>query len=41
LRSRGEQGKQRMWQCYRRLMAIAGRVVGRAKRFVREVAERI
>lgn len=22
-RSRGEQGKQRMWQCYRRLMAIA------------------
>ena len=38
-RSRGEQGKQRMWQCYRRLMAIAGRVVGQAKRFVREVAE--
>jgi IS5 family transposase len=37
-RSRGEQGKQRMWQCYRRLMAIAGRVVGQAKRFVRELA---
>jgi IS5 family transposase len=37
-RSRSEQGKQRMWQCYRRLMAIAGRVVGQAKRFVREVA---
>jgi IS5 family transposase len=36
-RSRSEQGKQRMWQCYRRLMAIAGRVVGQAKRFVREV----
>lgn len=28
----------RMRQCYRRLMAIAGRVVGQAKRFVREVA---
>jgi IS5 family transposase len=40
-RSRGEQGKQRMWQCYRRLMAIAGRVVGQAKRFVREVADGI
>ncbi len=37
-RSRSEQGQQRMWQCYRRLMAIAGRVVGQAKRFVREVA---
>jgi IS5 family transposase len=37
-RSRSEQGKQRMRQCYRRLMAIAGRVVGQAKRFVREVA---
>ena len=37
-RSRSEQGKQRMWQCYRRLMAIAGRVVGQAKRFVREVS---
>src|SRR4029078_8683468 len=24
-RSRSEQGQQRMWQCYRRLMAIAGR----------------
>jgi IS5 family transposase len=36
-RSRGDQGKQRMWQCYRRLLAIAGRVVGQAKRFVREV----
>ena len=36
-----EQGKQRMWQCYRRLMAIAGRVVGQAKGFVREVADGI
>lgn len=40
-RSRGEQGKQRMWQCYRRLMSIAGRVVGQAKRFAREVADGI
>ena len=40
-RSRGEQGKQRMWQCYRRLMAIAQRVVGQARRFVREVADGI
>ncbi len=40
-RSRGEQGKQRMWQCYRRLMAITGRVVGQAKRFAREVADGI
>jgi IS5 family transposase len=40
-RNRGAQGKQRMWQCYRRLMAIVGRVVGQAKRFVREVAEGI
>ena len=34
-RSRGEQGKQRMQQCYGRLMAITGRVVGQAKRFGR------
>jgi IS5 family transposase len=40
-RSRAEQGKQRMWQCYRRLMAIACRVVGRARRFVREVTDRV
>lgn len=37
-RSRSDQGKQRMQQCYRRLLAIAGRVVGQAKRFAQEVA---
>ena len=37
-RSRGQQSKQRMAQCYRRLMAISQRVVGQASRFVREVA---
>jgi IS5 family transposase len=37
-RSRTEQGKDRLHQCYRRLMAITGRVVGQAKRFAREVA---
>lgn len=37
-RSRVEQGKERMQQCYGRLMAIARRVVGQAKRFSREVA---
>ena len=31
-RSRADLGKQRMWQCYRRLMAIAQRVVGQAIR---------
>jgi len=36
-RSRSDQGKQRMQQCYRRLLAIAGRVVGQAKRFAQEV----
>jgi len=40
-RSRAEQGKERMWQCYRRLMAITGRVVGQARRFSREIAEGI
>ena len=40
-RSRSEQGKERMRQCYRRLMAIAGRVVGQAKRFTREIAHGI
>jgi hypothetical protein len=38
-RSRAEQGKERMRQCYRRLMAITGRVVGQAKRFAGEIAE--
>ncbi len=37
VRSRGEQSRQRMIQCYRRLMAITQRVVGQARRFVREV----
>jgi IS5 family transposase len=37
VRSRGEQSRQRMTQCYRRLMAITQRVVGQACRFVREV----
>ena len=37
-RSRAAQGKQRMQQSYRRLMRIAGRVVGQAKRFAREIA---
>ena len=37
-RSRSDQGKQRMQQCYRRLLAIASRVVGQAKRFAQEVA---
>jgi IS5 family transposase len=40
-RSRGEQGRQRMWQCYRRLIAITQRVVGQARRFVREVDQGI
>ena len=40
-RSRSEQGKERMRQCYRRLMAIAGRVVGQAKRFTREIVHGI
>jgi IS5 family transposase len=36
-RGRGEQSRQRMVQCYRRLMAITQRVVGQARRFVRDV----
>jgi len=40
-RSRGEQGRQRMFQCYRRLTAIAQRVVGQASRFVRELVDGI
>jgi IS5 family transposase len=40
-RSRGEQSKQRMAQWYGRLMAISQRVVGQARRFVREVAQGI
>jgi IS5 family transposase len=36
-RSRSDQGKQRMQQCYRRLLAITARVVGQAKRFAQEV----
>jgi IS5 family transposase len=40
-RSRAEQGKERMRQCYRRLMAITGRVVGQARRFSCEIAEGI
>ena len=38
---RTEQGKQRLSQCYGRLRAITGRVVGQAKRFAREVHEGI
>jgi IS5 family transposase len=38
VRSRGEQGRQRLVQCYRRLMAITQRVVGQARRFLREIA---
>lgn len=34
---RTPQGKQRVNQCYDRLLAITGRVVGQAKRFAREV----
>lgn len=37
-RSRNDQGQQRLQQCYRRLLAITGRVVGQARRFVAEVA---
>jgi transposase, IS5 family len=37
-RSRSDQGKQRMQQCYRRLLAITRRVAGQAKRFAQEVA---
>ncbi len=40
-RSRAEQGQERMRQCYRRLMAITGRVVGQAKRFAGEIAQGI
>ena len=38
MRSRSDQGKQRMQQCYRRLLAITSRVAGQAKRFAQEVA---
>jgi IS5 family transposase len=34
---RTDQGKERLRQCYGRLLTIAGRAVGQAKRFVREV----
>jgi IS5 family transposase len=37
-RSRSDQGKQRLQQCYRRLLAISSRVAGQAKRFCQEVA---
>jgi transposase, IS5 family len=37
-RSRAEQGKARLKQCYQRLLSITGRAVGQAKRFAREVA---
>jgi transposase, IS5 family len=39
-RSRSDQGKQRLAQCYRRLLAITRRVVGQAHRFAEEVASR-
>jgi IS5 family transposase len=41
VRSRGKQSRQRMVQCYRRLTAITQRVLGQARRFVREVVDRI
>jgi len=37
-RSRSDQAQQRLQQCYRRLLAIASRVAGQAKRFAQEVA---
>ena len=40
-RSRAAQGQDRMRQCYRRLMAITGRVVGQAKRFAGEITQGI
>ena len=40
-RSRAEQGRERMLQSYRSLMAVTGRVVGQAKRFAREIAQGI
>jgi IS5 family transposase len=40
-RSRGEQGKHKLEQAYRKLLSTTGRVVGQAKRFAREVAEGI
>lgn len=36
---RTAQGKQRLNQCYGKLLAITGRVVGQAKRFAREVQQ--
>ena len=36
-RGRGQQSKDRLQQCYRKLLSITGRVVGQANRFVREV----
>lgn len=38
---RTDQGKERLRQCYGRLLAITGRAVGQAKRFVREVQDGI
>lgn len=38
---RTEQGKDRLRQCYGRLLAITSRVVGQAKRFAREVHDGI
>lgn len=37
-RSRASQGQERMKDCYRKLLNSTSRVVGQAKRFVREVA---
>ena len=37
-RSLGQQGKERLQQCYKKLLAITTRVVGQARRFSREVA---
>ena len=38
-RSKGEQGKERIKQAYKRLLDSTGRVVGQAKRFCNEIAQ--
>jgi IS5 family transposase len=37
-RSKGEQGKERLKECYEKLLASVSRVVGQAKRFSQEIA---
>jgi len=38
-RSKGDQGKERIKQAYKRLLDSTGRVVGQAKRFCKEIAQ--